>query len=137
MEFDLHLAKAQSNDNPVFYIQYAYARTAQIFELAKEREIDFADANLALLTDEAELALIRKMLLLPELIEMMARNLEPHHLPHYALELATTFHSFYDRCRVISDDIPLTKARLRLVRMAQIALRRSLELMGMNAPEQM
>ncbi|MCH8310832.1 MAG: arginine--tRNA ligase, partial [Chloroflexi bacterium] len=140
MEFDLELAKAQSNENPVYYIQYAHARTAQIFKLAQEREIDFSVADLSLLNHEAELALIRKMLMLPELVETMARNLEPHHLPHYAQELATAFHWFYQECRVVSNiegDEELTKARLRLCQAAKNVLGNCLELMSMTAPEHM
>ena len=140
MEFDLELAKEQSNENPVFYIQYAHARTAQIFKLAQEREIEFSDADLSLLTHEAELALIRKMLALPELIETMAKTLESHHLPHYAQELATAFHWFYQQCRVVSNvegDEELTKARLRLCQAAKSVVANCLDLMSMSAPEHM
>lgn len=140
MEFDLELAKQQSMDNPVYYIQYAHARIASILRLASDRGIDYADGDLSLLRDEAELALIRKMLELPELIEMMARNLEPHHLPHYALELATAFHWFYQQCRVVSsapEDAGITRARLKLVEATKTSLARCLELMIMEAPEQM
>ena len=80
------------------------------------------------------------MLRLPELVDQMARSLEPHHLPHYAMELATAFHWFYENCRVISanaEDNAITLARLKLVESAQIVFRRALELMGMNAPERM
>lgn len=140
MEFDLELAKEQSNENPVYYIQYAHARTVQIFRLAEERGIDYSEADLSLLTDEAELALIRKMLMLPELIGSMARNLEPHHLPHYATELATAFHWFYQQCRVVSGiegDEEITKARLRLCQAAKVVLANCLGLMSMTAPEHM
>ena len=140
MEFDMELAKEQSSENPVYYIQYAHARIASILRLARERGIDYGDGDLALLHHEAELALIRKMLVLPELIEMMARSLEPHHLPHYALELATAFHTFYERCRVVSsapEDIHITKSRLKLVEAVQVALARCLGLMLMEAPEEM
>ncbi|MFQ5827090.1 MAG: arginine--tRNA ligase, partial [Dehalococcoidia bacterium] len=102
MDFDLELAKKQSADNPVYYVQYAHARIASILRLAQERGITYDDGDVSLLTSEPELALIRKMLLLPELIELMAQNLEPHHLTYYASDLATVFHSFYDKCRVIS-----------------------------------
>ena len=95
MEFDLELAKEQSQENPVYYIQYAHARIASILRLAEERSIDWKDGDVSLLGHDAELALIRKMLELPELISMMANNLEAHHLPHYASDLATAFHWFY------------------------------------------
>lgn len=137
MEFDIDLATRKTQENPVYYIQYAFARISGIIRQADQLGIIDEESCVEFLSTEEEFQLIRKVLQFPELIDLIAETLEPHHLPHYALELATTFHSFYDRCRVISDDIPLTKARLRLVRMAQIALRRSLELMGMNAPEQM
>ena len=137
VDFDLELAKQQSNENPVYYVQYAHARIAGILNLAGERGVDYADGDVALLTHPAELALIRKMLRLPELVEQMARSLEPHHLPHYALELATVFHDFYEKCRVVTDDVPVTKARLKLVEAARIVLGRTLALMGVTAPERM
>ncbi len=138
MEFDLELAKRQGNENPVYYVQYGHARIAGILGQAAERGIDHSDADVGLLSHEAELALIRKMLLLPELVESIAENHEPHHLPHYALELAAAFHDFYERCRVLNDDdLPITRARLRLAATAKIALARTLDLMGMTAPERM
>ncbi len=137
MDFDLELAKQQSMDNPVYYVQYAHARIASIMRLAQEQGIDYSGGDVALLSIEPELTLIRKMILLPEVIELAARNLEPHHLPHYAQELATAFHSFYKQCRVVSTDEPLTRARLKLVEAARIVLAKTLHLMGMTAPEQM
>ncbi|MFC1990637.1 arginine--tRNA ligase [Chloroflexota bacterium] len=137
MDFDLELAKKASEDNPVYYVQYAHARIVSILRLAQEREIDSSDGDVSLLTEEPELALIRKMLLLPEIVEMIANTLEPHHLTYYAQDLATAFHSFYKQCRVVSEDETLTKARLELVRAAQVVLGRTLHLMGMTAPERM
>ncbi|MSQ16116.1 MAG: arginine--tRNA ligase [Dehalococcoidia bacterium] len=140
MEFDLELAKKESSENPAYYIQYAHARNAGILNLARNREIDWSRGDVSLLRDPNELNLIRTMLRLPELVAKMAQSLEPHHLPHYAMELATAFHWFYENCRVISanpEDGQMTLARLKLVESAQIVLRRSLELMGMGAPERM
>jgi arginyl-tRNA synthetase len=140
MEFDLELAKKESSENPVYYIQYGHARIASILSLARERGLDWRTGNVALLNDTNELHLIRTMIRLPELVEQMARNLEPHHLPHFAMELATAFHWFYENCRVVSsnpEDAEITLARLKLVESAQIVLRRALELMGMSAPERM
>jgi arginyl-tRNA synthetase len=140
MEFDLELAKRESSENPVYYIQYAHARIASILRLAQEREIDYSDGDVTLLTHSAELGLIRKMVLLPELMESMAITLEPHHLPHYAQDLATAFHWFYQQCRVVSstpEEEALTRARLKLVKASAIVLGRCLHLMGMEAPEQM
>ncbi len=137
MDFDLELAKKESQDNPVYYVQYAHARISSILQLAQEKEIVFSDGDVSLLTTEAELALIRKMLLLPEMIELISVTLEPHHLAYYAQELATSFHSFYKQCRVVSDDEALCKARLKLVSAARTVLARSLHLMGMTAPDNM
>ena len=137
MDFDLELAKKESQDNPVYYVQYAHARIASILRLAKEREISFSDGDVSLLVTEPELSLIRKMLLLPEIVETIARTLEPHHLTYYAQDLATAFHSFYKQCRVVSEDEALTKARLKLVTAAKIVLGKTLQLMGMTAPDKM
>jgi len=137
MDFDMELAKKQSADNPVYYVQYAHARIASILKLAKEKGIDYAEGDVSLLTTEPELTLIRRMILLPEILELVADTMEPHHLPYYAQDLATTFHSFYKQCRVVSKNKELTRARLKLVEAAQIVLARTLHLMGMTAPESM
>ena len=137
MDFDLELAKKQSADNPVYYVQYAHARIASILRFAEEKGIDCTDGDVSLLTTEPELTLIRKMLLLPEMVELIAHTLEPHHLTYYAQDLATVFHSFYKQCRVVSDDEALSKARLKLVTAAKIVLGRTLHLMGMTAPDRM
>jgi arginyl-tRNA synthetase len=137
MDFDLELAKRQSADNPVYYVQYAHARIASIIRLAEHREIDYSQGDVSLLTTEPELTLIRCLILLPEIIERVALTLEPHHLPYYAQDLATGFHSFYKQCRVVSKEEALTKARLKLVRATQIALAKILRLMGMTTPEKM
>jgi arginyl-tRNA synthetase len=137
MDFDLELAKKQSADNPVYYVQYAHARIASILRLAEERGIDCSDGDVSLLTTEPELTLIRKMLLLPEVIEVVAQTLEPHHLAYYAQDLATVFHSFYMQCRVVTDDEKMTKARLKLVEAAKTVLAKTLNLMGMEAPDRM
>ena len=137
MDFDLELAKKQSAENPVYYVQYAHARIASILRLAQEREIEFGQGNVSLLATEPELTLIRKMIQLPEVMETVALNLEPHHFPYYAQDLATVFHSFYKQCRVVSEDQALTPARLKLVKAAQIILAKTLHLMGVSAPEQM
>jgi arginyl-tRNA synthetase len=137
MDFDIELAKRQSSENPVYYVQYAHARIASILQFAKQQEIDCSEGDVSLLTTEPELTLIRRLILLPEIVEQVAVNLEPHHLPYYAQDLATVFHSFYKQCRVVSKDEALTKARLKLVKATQIALAKVLHLMGMTAPEKM
>jgi arginyl-tRNA synthetase len=137
MDFDLELAKKQSQDNPVYYIQYAHARIASIMRLAQERHISHDDGDVSLLKTAPELTLIRKLLQLPEIIETVAITLEPHHLAYYAQELATIFHIFYRDCRVVTDDEALTKARLKLVRATQTVLAKTLTLMSMTAPDKM
>lgn len=137
MDFDMELAKRQSADNPVYYVQYAHARIASILRLAEQSGIKYDDGDVSRLTTEPELTLIRRLLLLPELVETVTQTLEPQHLTYYAQDLATVFHSFYKQCRVISDDEALTKARLKLVAAAKMVLARTLHLMGMTAPEKM
>jgi len=137
MDFDLELAKKQSADNPVYYVQYAHARIASILRFAAQRVKDYSHGDVSLLRTEPELTLIRQLILLPEIVERVATTLEPHHLPYYAQDLATVFHSFYKQCRVVSKDEALTKARLKLVKATQVALAKVLRLMGMAAPEKM
>ena len=137
MDFDLELAVQQSNDNPVYYVQYAHARIASILRLAAEKGIDYSDGDVSLLTHEAELSFIRRVLQLPEIIDLIARTHEPHHLTYFAQEMATAFHSFYKQCRVVSDDEKTTAARLKLVAAAKMVFAKVLGLMGMNAPETM
>jgi arginyl-tRNA synthetase len=137
MDFDLELAKKQSADNPVYYVQYAHARIASILRVAQERGAASNDGDVSLLTDASELTLIRKMLLLPEIVETITNTLEPHHLTYYAQDLATAFHAFYKNCRVITGDKAMTGARLKLVKAAKLVLGRTLNLMGMNAPDKM
>jgi arginyl-tRNA synthetase len=137
MDFDMELARKQSTDNPVYYVQYAHARIASILRLAKQREIDYSQGDVSLLNTEPELTLIRRLILLPEIVERVAVTLEPHHLPYYAQDLATVFHSFYKQCRVVSEHEALTRARLKLVNASQIVLAKVLGLMGMTAPEKM
>ncbi|MEX1255206.1 MAG: arginine--tRNA ligase [Dehalococcoidia bacterium] len=138
IDFDLELAKTQSAENPVYYVQYAHARIAGILEKAGEKLGDAGGGDVSLLTHPAELALVRKMLVLPELVEAIARTLEPHHLPHYAQDLATAFHDFYEKCKVVDDEQPeLSRARLKLVAAAKAVLATTLDLMGMSAPDKM
>jgi arginyl-tRNA synthetase len=142
LNFDLDLAKAQSADNPVFYVQYAHARIASILRQAVEK-LENPDAaqkgDLSLLGHSAELALIRKMAALPDLVAEIAEDSSVHKLTVYARELAEEFHSFYEQCRVIdSDDLPLSAARLRLTAAAKEVLHIVLsELVGVSAPEKM
>jgi arginyl-tRNA synthetase len=140
MEFDLELAVKQSNENPVYYVQYAHARIASILKHAAELGATWEGGDVSLLNHPTELELIREMLRLPEIVEIAASRLEPHHLPHYAIEIAGVFHAFYKECRVVSSDpadAAITRARLRLVLAAKNTLARTLRLMGVRAPESM
>jgi arginyl-tRNA synthetase len=140
MEFDLALATKQSSDNPVYYVQYAHARLAAILRTAEERGITSDGADLSLLTHEAEFELLRRLSELPDVVHRSARNLEPHHLPYYALELGKTLQRFYEQCRVVSEvpgELEVSKARLKLVEAAKVVFARTLRLMGMAAPERM
>ena len=140
MDLDLDLARRESDENPVYYVQYGHARIASILRYAAEQGHSDEGADVALLTHPAELALIRKMLELPEIVAHAARNLAPHHLTYYAQDLAATFHAFYRDCRVVSSDpadAEISKARLRLVRAAKGVLARTLGLIGVSAPERM
>lgn len=138
MDFDLTLAVEQTDENPVYYIQYAHARIASILRHAGD--IDYSDGDTSLLTSEPESALIREMLRLPEIVREAARNQAPHSLTYYAQELASQFHAFYRDCRVVSSepgDEAITKARLRLVSACKNVLARTLGLMGLSTPETM
>ncbi len=139
IDFDLDLAVEQSDKNPVYYVQYAHARICSMLRFAADLGWDLdAPGDVSLLTHESELALIRKMLDLPEIVAMAAMQRAPHHLTFYAQELASTFHAFYRDCRVVSPEEPQqTQARLMLVRAARLTLARALELLGVSTPERM
>jgi arginyl-tRNA synthetase len=139
--FDLTLAKEHSDKNPVYYVQYAHARIASILRKASEvlAAVELPEVpDVQLLTHPAELALIRKMLELPVVIEQAVRDLAPHHLTYYAQDLASTFSTFYRDCKVVDAEAPaLTAARLQLCRATKSVLARTLQLMGMTTPESM
>ena len=139
IELDLDLAREQSSDNPVYYVQYGHARIASILRLAVERGFGDHDAGeVGRLVHPLELALLREILRLPEVIEQVIAFRAPHHLPHYAQGLARCFHAFYHDCQVLDAEAPeLSRARLKLVDASRIALARVLDLMGMSAPERM
>ena len=135
MEFDLDLARRRSDENPVHKIRYAHARIASILRRAGEQGLAPDVALLTLLTEPEEIAIIKRSLELPEVVDMAATNFEPHRLAHYALALASEFNSLYHRHRVISEDRELSRARLALARAVGITLARALELMGIEAPQ--
>ncbi len=138
LDFDLDLAVAQNNENPVYYIQNAHVRCAGIFRQTAEANLDDTGADLSLLGED-ELRFVRKALELGEIIEYAAQNYEPHRVAFYAHELANTFHPIYDNVRVLSEDVSpeLARARLRFYRAARLVFARVLNLMGMSAPDYM
>lgn len=137
LDFDLDLAKAESSDNPVYYVQYAHARICSILSVAGVETPKAADVDLSLLTEENERVLIRKLAEWPQEVADAARELAPYHLAYYAKELANAFHSFYNSCKVLTDDAALRDARLALVDCTRITLRNVLTLLGLSAPERM
>ena len=137
LDFDLDLAKAESSDNPVYYVQYAHARICSILSVAGGKTPQAADVDLSLLTEENERVLIRKLAEWPQEVADAARELAPYHLAYYAKELANAFHSFYNSCKVLTDDAALRDARLALVDCTRITLRNVLTLLGLSAPERM
>ncbi len=134
MEFDVDLAKRQSSDNPVYYAQYAHARLANVLALGEHVN---AEPALRLLESEWELDLIRIILRWPDAVREAAEAIEPHRLAFYTDELAASVHRFYKNCRIVSDDAPLTAARLQLTRAARLTLANALGVMGVSAPARM
>ncbi|HVL50044.1 MAG TPA: arginine--tRNA ligase [Actinomycetota bacterium] len=140
IDFDLDLVKSESQDNPVYYVQYQHARTCSILRNARQQGVVQAaaeDADFSLLTHEAESTLIRKLAEFPDLVEDSARLRAPHRLTHYAQALASLFSGFYRDCRVLSDDAELSRARLWLVEGTRQVLANALDLLGVDAPESM
>ncbi len=141
LDFDMDLAISQANDNPVFYIQYAHARICSIFRQAAERGIErwpIERVDLSLLGNDEEVSLMRSLAQYPEVILGAAQALEPHRIPYYLLDLATRFHAFYDRHRVLDrENMPLTQARMILVDAVGQVIRNGLSLLGIRAPERM
>jgi arginyl-tRNA synthetase len=137
--FDLDLAKKKSDENPVYYIQYAHARICSIMKNAAESGLSFntTSADLSLLASGEDLELIKTLAAYPEIIVSAACELEPHRIAFYLLDLATAFHRFYNRNRVISENAPLTMARLVLVAAVRQVISNALSLMGIDSPESM
>ena len=140
LEFDLEVAKAQSSENPVFYVQYAYARINSIFAHAREKGIQtdfFSDADLSLLSQHEELRIIKKLLIYPMIFEGAVKVHEPHRITFYVQELSSMFHPYYNKFRIVTDDMVLSRARLALCEAIRMVLRDGLEILGISAPERM
>ncbi|MBU1707813.1 arginine--tRNA ligase [bacterium] len=136
LDFDIELAKLHSEENPVYYVQYAHARIASIFRKG-QFEPPNASVNLNPLEHPEELNLLRRLRELPEVIEEAGRVMDPHGITTWLREVATQFHRFYHHCRVLGEQPDLQSARLALCRATQIALARGLDLLGVNAPDAM
>ncbi len=141
LDFDLDLAKSQSNENPVFYVQYAHARVCSVLRQAAEKEISVdisaGDENLGRLVEPHEVALVKTLSRYPEVVENSALNEEPHQLTHYVRELANEFHTYYNAHQFLVEDAGLRDSRIKLILAVRQVLRNGLNLVGVSAPESM
>jgi arginyl-tRNA synthetase len=138
LEFDLALAREQSDKNPVFYLQYAHARISSVLDTAKDREIVKKDSfDPILLKEKQELDLIKILLKFPAVVESSCEKCEPQILAEYLRELAAEFHVFYHDCRILGVDSDLQNSRLHLANITKIAMRNGLTILGINAPDRM
>jgi arginyl-tRNA synthetase len=138
LDFDIDLAKKLSLENPVYYTQYTHARTVNIFAHAEEKGISVEEEpDLSLLTELQEREIAKQSLLFPEVVMRAVEKRDVHRIPYYLLDLSKAFHSYYQRTRIVTDDIPLSIARLFLVRVVQQVMRNGLTLIGVSAPDRM
>ena len=138
LDFDLNLASDQSDSNPVFYLQYAYARICNIIKHGENNSLSLNEKyNQSILCHNDELKLLKHIVLFPDLVETASKTLEPQNIATYLQDLAGLFHRFYSKCRVISDDSELSKARLNLINAVKITLENGLKVLGISAPEKM
>jgi arginyl-tRNA synthetase len=141
MDFDLELAKSQSNDNPVYYVQYAHARVCSVFRQLAERQMNWDEqtgiGNLSLLTEDHEQALFTMLSRYPEVVELAAITHTPHLLAHFLMDLARDFHTYYNAHQFMTDDIDLSQARLTLITAVRQVIANGLGLMGVSAPQSM
>ncbi len=138
LDFDLDLATDQSDKNPVFYIQYAYARICNIIKRSNKLDSDLNDSfDSSLIINPDEIRMLKHMVHFPEIVELACKNFEPQYIANFLKELATLFHRFYNQCRVITNDDKLSKSRLKLINSVRIILKNGLEILGITTPEQM
>jgi arginyl-tRNA synthetase len=138
LDFDLDLALKQSDENPVYYVQYAHARIKSIIRKAQEKGIEYSNSFAKdIIKEKEEITLVKIILRFTEVLEDAARNYEPYILTYYLIELARTFHYFYQKLRVISEDEELTRARLALINRTAETIKSGLELLGVSCPERM
>jgi arginyl-tRNA synthetase len=141
MDFDLELAKSQSNDNPVYYVQYAHARVCSVFRQLSERSLAWdkteGENQLPRLTEDHEQVLLSMLSRYPEVINSSAMNYTPHLLAHYLMDLARDFHTYYNAHQFIVDDVPLSQARLTLITAVKQVITNGLSVLGVSSPETM
>lgn len=141
LEFDLELAKKKTNDNPVYYVQYVHARISSILKKAAEEKniqtVERNDEAVRLLIETEETALIKALARYPEVIETAGKNLEPHRITYYLMNLASLFHTYYNKHKVLTDDTRVTTGRLYLILAIQKVIKNGLSLLGVSAPERM
>ncbi len=137
LDFDLELAKKESPENPIYYIQYAHARINSVFKLAAERNLTASHTDFGLLREEEEMDLIKKMGFFPDMVQVCARQRDPFTLGVYLQDLAASFHKLYDTHRVVGEDEQLSRQRLALLEAVMIVLAKGLNLLGLHAPESM
>jgi arginyl-tRNA synthetase len=140
MEFDLDLASRKSQENPVYYVQYAHARLCSILRQAAEKGIKrelFESIDSSLLQEPEELNLLKSMSTFPAMIENAALELAPHKVTFYLIELASQFHSYYNKHKVLTNNIPLGQARLCLIEALRVVVQNGLDIIGLSAPEKM
>ena len=136
LDFDLNLAKSNSSQNPVYYIQYAYARISSIFrQFSKNEEFELPEK--IIISHPIERQLLLRIIQFPDLVEEIAGNLEIHRLTHYATALATDLHSFYENVRVIGEDPTIANSRLAILKATSLTIKKSLDLIGISAPSKM
>ncbi len=140
LDFDLDVARKKSQENPVYYVQYAHARMCSVIKMAREQDIVLRspkDIDTTLLSQPEEIEILKYLSAFPDVIEESAQNLEPHHISYYLTNLAGLLHTYYAKHRFISDDIELTQARLLLAMAVKTIIAQGLKLLGVNAPEKM
>jgi arginyl-tRNA synthetase len=141
LDFDMELAKSRSNENPVYYIQYAHARVASVFRQLQEKSLAYDEAagtaKLECLGEAHEKSLLTTLSRYPEIIELAATNRAPQHLVHYLRDLANDFHTYYNAHTFIVDDAPLRNARLALIQATRLVIASGLALIGVSAPDSM
>ena len=138
LDFDLDMAKDQSEKNPVFYLQYAYARICNIIKQAEKEKLNRNKFyNLTLLSHEDEIIMLKHMVRFPEVIDIAYENLEPQYIANYLQQLASFFHKFYSHCKVITNDADLTNTRIQLIKAVKIILSNGFNILGISSPERM